>query len=505
MSNVCVYCRVSTPAQANDEKSMSWDTQRAVCSAYAKSHKMSVKRVIQEYCSAYHELPKELHHVMMGKPKAQNVTLLFTHMDRFCRNVSKGMQAISVFLKQDKRNRLIFVENKLVVTAQEWNNYDKMISNSIRNRVQDELKACQAESERIRDRVNRALDIVRANDGFIGNHPPYGFKIARRVKDRIRHLVPVEKEQPVLDLISIMLDDVVSLQKLNFKLRKMVPRADYTPVTWYENANSDEKEKNLTYDNIALILNQYRIPFKRSNGNENSRGWTARDIEKCHQHMQKHASLHPLKRVKHVHRPSELVERLVERKKMDEDDDEKHDDETDAVDLDELIQKMERNMNQIKQMVQDRNTIHHKPSKNTNEIVQNQDNKQSDREIDLFEPRYRLRTTKKRTVLVHPSRLRSQVILIPTRHTSDASDSLSRDHLRPSHPMDVAANASDSRSCNVNRRPSHPMDGATNASVQQNQKVEMPSTRTDQSRPTLKTSILGKRKATPAPMCKYNF
>jgi len=178
--SVWFYTRVSSAGQdAPQYGRVGMNSQNSTLLAFAVQHGCVVNGTVREVCSARNpddlaELQKLIKRVKRGD------VILVTAVDRFSRNLAKGMDLA----------RQIHSKGAVVFAIAE-----DIYSNSVGFLAA--LQRAQAFSDALSAKMTDTIASIRARGGFVGSVAPYGYSIERDATG-LRKLVPNAAEQAVI-------------------------------------------------------------------------------------------------------------------------------------------------------------------------------------------------------------------------------------------------------------------------------------------------------------------
>lgn len=234
-----IYTRVSTTSQ-NSGTSISLTVQETICIKYAEEKKFVVKQIYKEIHSAYKKVPAILEYILRKK----NQIILITNVDRFSRNLEKGMCMVKTAIKNN--NILHFINDNIIVRSEP----DLC-------KLEMHLRTAELESQLIGKRVKLSKNYLMLNNIFSGGTIKYGYKVVNKT------LVEDTEEQNIMSFIKSCLTDNVDRNEINKKMMAVTKTSPYVPIDFY-NKNNDiiENMKSMTYKNVANLLNNYEV-YKR--------------------------------------------------------------------------------------------------------------------------------------------------------------------------------------------------------------------------------------------------
>jgi DNA invertase Pin-like site-specific DNA recombinase len=241
-----VYCRVSSAAQNEFNKSVSLQAQEQLCSKFAHENKFSVKSIFKEVHSAFNNASKILSDIINKK----STNIIISSVDRYSRSVCIGMKLANISINNN--NKLIFIQEKFVCK----NVSDLLLLNKYLLNTENESKILS-----VRIKTSRAFLI--SNGLFPGGYVPYGYEI------NDRKLIKNQNEHDIIDFIKTCLKYKILCVDLNIKMKNLeqkLPKElltsnEYVPINFYD----DEGDiihvitEKLTNKEISELLNSYNI------------------------------------------------------------------------------------------------------------------------------------------------------------------------------------------------------------------------------------------------------
>lgn len=189
--------------------------------------------------------------------------LIFYSVSRFSRNVVKGNKSMIELLKRG--NVIYFVNEKLKIDGLN-DSYKKFLKH---------LQLSQHESELISSRIKAAKQYAKEQGMFLGGIVPFGYK--KYFKDDKIYLEEDEDKMNIVKFIvkcktiGTKLKDInLILSKCGVDIRKNPLELSSSEDEYY----SDKLNTDLTYKNIADILNSYTL---------GERKWTTATISNIYQ------------------------------------------------------------------------------------------------------------------------------------------------------------------------------------------------------------------------------
>jgi len=245
-----LYTRVSTRHQGFD----SLENQKNICLTLLEKENIKVNKVIQEISSAFNGPQKKLKEIIS---KHKRCTIYVLNISRFSRNVEDAL----IMIKQAKKKRIniVFIEEELQTKYVQQHHIIRM-----------KLSEAQHESEMISNRIRNRFSTLKKSGYAIGK-PEFGKK-AHFIGHK-RMFIIDEKEENIIKFINTARYKT-SVKQLNRILKKILP--DENPIEFIDSdgvtkIKEFDKPKTLTYEEIAGLLNEYKI-YKRG------KYWTASSI-----------------------------------------------------------------------------------------------------------------------------------------------------------------------------------------------------------------------------------
>ena len=179
MKNVVAYCRVSTDAQAGENK-FGIDAQKQQIMEYCSSHDMQISAwYVDEGESGIKENRPQLDILLygdIGNPPVEAV--IVAKSDRIARDIKLYYYLMMLFEKKGMQ---------LISATEEVVNDDTGLGNVYRSLM---LFVAEQERKNISRRTSSGRTIKAAKGGYSGGRPPYGYKPV----DGVLTIVPEETE-----------------------------------------------------------------------------------------------------------------------------------------------------------------------------------------------------------------------------------------------------------------------------------------------------------------------
>lgn len=252
---VIIYCRISS---ANDNKGCSLASQAEAGMTYCHNNNYTVDTTVYEIGSAWKN-PKQTNlECIINNHK--NVTLIVNSIDRFSRNVSKGIDMI---------NKMIIKNIKLV----SLNDTVDLSSATGRASFRNLLSNSELESDKISERCKRG-SAHRKRNGHLMGRSPYGY--AAVTVNGVRKKQNNREEAAIIKFIINNLHKKVSASEFTTELYKLLytlkkPLTEFVPVIFEENYEREVSSIHMSSEAMANILNDYNIS-KRNND------WTSQTV-----------------------------------------------------------------------------------------------------------------------------------------------------------------------------------------------------------------------------------
>jgi DNA invertase Pin-like site-specific DNA recombinase len=236
-----IYCRISSIAQNEYNKSVSLYAQEQICSKFAYENKLRVKAMYKEIHTAYNKIPKILNEIINKKGK----TILISSIDRYSRNVEIGIKIAAKAIKN--RNKFIFIQEKFICKSM----YDLMVLKKF-------LQNTAYESASISNRTKNTRSFLINNGMFAGGYIPYGYNVVER------RLVPNDLEQKIITFIKTCRKDYIMSDDLNKQMLAISGSPE--TINCYDGKNNIVKHitQPLTLMEISDILNSFGVQKRGS-------------------------------------------------------------------------------------------------------------------------------------------------------------------------------------------------------------------------------------------------
>lgn len=243
MDDTIVYCRISSSAQ---KYGVSLDAQLDQCLTNNPA-----ASCIQEINSAFKGTPPILSDIVNNK---KNTRVIFHAVDRFSRNVQRGISNLETMIKN--KCVLIFIRENLTIDCLKGPAYDRFI---------ELLKQAESESISIGNRVKTSLEYLIKNGFHSGGSVPYGYNL---VKDNMfpgrKRLVKNNYESTVVKFITLACTKGTSISQLNKVLSKVAPIAKKDPIVVELNGKElTHLTSSISRYNIAWFLNAYGVKYRK--------------------------------------------------------------------------------------------------------------------------------------------------------------------------------------------------------------------------------------------------
>lgn len=253
--NAVIYCRVSSTAQAQADKT-GLPVQNQVCRDFISQNGLTFVAAYEENGSAYKNRSGTLATVIR---RHRNTTLVVYSVDRFSRNQQDGMHLAQV--AQSCRVAICFAMDGFVLNQTTMPTFQKKLEQS------------EAYSRQLGERVSKALKMKRDQGFFAGGPLPFGYVTQQETGGK--RLVPDQDEQHVITFIAYCLRQNKNRNVTAVKLNELMAnitgefavRRD--PIRCYDEdgAPVDRLDDTLSSQDIADLLNDYNV---RRRGNR----WT---------------------------------------------------------------------------------------------------------------------------------------------------------------------------------------------------------------------------------------
>lgn len=245
-----LYTRVSTKNQGLS----SLHNQKITCLNMLTKDNIIIDLIFQEISSAYKGPQIKLNKILNNY---HNSNLYILNVSRFSRNVVKGKKMLK--LAKSRNINIIFLE-------------DSLQSNNTRDfkKIIKKLFMSEHRSENISNSLKYKFSTLKKNGHMIGR-PGFGKK-AKFIK-RKRKFIEDEFEANIISFIKAARFGT-SVKNLNKILHKMLPQAEdieFIDIDGISKIQEFDKPKTLTYEEIAELLNIYKI---RKRGKR----WTANSV-----------------------------------------------------------------------------------------------------------------------------------------------------------------------------------------------------------------------------------
>jgi len=245
-----LYTRVSTKNQGLS----SLHNQKITCLNMLTKNNIIIDLIFHEISSAYKGPQVKLNRILNNY---QDSNIYILNVSRFSRNVVEGKKMLK--LAKSRNINIIFLEDLL--ESNNMKHYQLIIK---------KLFISEHRSENISTSLKNKFSAMKKNGHMIGR-PGFGKK-AKFIK-RKRKFIEDSFEANIINFIRTARFGT-SVKKLNKILHKMLPAAELIEFIDSDGVNKIQefdKPKTLTYDEIADLLNMYKI---RKRGNT----WTANSV-----------------------------------------------------------------------------------------------------------------------------------------------------------------------------------------------------------------------------------
>lgn len=229
-----IYTRVSSVGQAG----LSLDSQEDLCRKHAQKLGIQIRRIHKEVGSSFSQIPPSLR----ALAKTKKAKVICADITRFSRSVARGMSIANQIIEGG--GMLFLVLENLTYDGSNPAELKKLL-----------VKAEQ-ESRLIGQRIKRSHAFLRSRGVSTNGRAPYGQKIING------SLVVEQKEVDIISFINVAREKNFDVEHLNQALKKIVD-IDYPIEILYEGYAIDKSVKCLTFQEIAILLNEYGI--KRRN------------------------------------------------------------------------------------------------------------------------------------------------------------------------------------------------------------------------------------------------
>lgn len=252
MSDNCViYSRISTQ---NQTSGYSLETQNNICSNYAKNNNLNILNYYSDIGSGrYMSKLTQLNNLINEN---NNVKLLVCNLDRFSRNLEHACKYI--FNLEKKKIILYSIE-------QDVSNENISSTRLLKSYINDS----EFESKLIGGRVKRSLDEIKSRGGYIGC---IGFGYDRKRIQGIPVRVKNKKEFDIINLIINLRLGVNNSKKLSKQIYNITNIN--VPLKFYDKNDNIidifNKPFTLTFNEIADILNDYKITIRKKKCTKNN-------------------------------------------------------------------------------------------------------------------------------------------------------------------------------------------------------------------------------------------
>lgn len=223
-----VYCRVSAGS------SCSLDYQESILRKACDELKWPIGNVYKCVSSAYRKMATYLHALSQIK----NGKFVFYAVDRFSRDVEIGKSLAKTFLKNG--SQLYFVREKMLLNK---NTFPEFIQY---------LKHAEQESKNISDRTSSAKRYLASNGYCVNATAPFGFK-KRKLADGHSKIERNPKDMLIKKFILACRTPGTHVKELNRLL------LDCGSAETLELSSGDRIIDNLSYENIAELLNDFKL------------------------------------------------------------------------------------------------------------------------------------------------------------------------------------------------------------------------------------------------------
>ncbi len=230
------FCRVSVG------RGCSLDYQEIQIRKASEVPGTTIKEIIKYVGSAYKEVPDVL---LQMSSTLSGRKIIFYCVDRFSRNYNHGTQLAKDFLKN--QNELYFVVENLLVSKTdnvEWDKFCKLLADA------------ETESQKISRRVIDAKEYLTSQGYFMGSSAPFGYKKIKLPNGYSKLEVDPSTDQ-IIQFINECRTPGVSIKRLNDTLASCNGDTKNHPIVLDE--NTDVLETDLRFENIATLLNDYKI------------------------------------------------------------------------------------------------------------------------------------------------------------------------------------------------------------------------------------------------------
>ncbi len=211
------------------------------------------KKIIKCISSAYRNIPNDM---IMFK-NISNAYILFCAVDRFSRNVILGSNLAKKIL--ENKNTIHFIRENITLKYAKGFAWDKFI---------EYLKQSEAESDNISNRVKMAKQFLKRNGYYTSSNVPIGFKKIKLLNGRYK--LEVDKNiANIKRFVKFCRTPGTTVRTLNKQLQMC--GADTAKDPLILNINPKKLETDLTYNNIADLLNDYSLGKRKWNSSMISR------------------------------------------------------------------------------------------------------------------------------------------------------------------------------------------------------------------------------------------
>jgi DNA invertase Pin-like site-specific DNA recombinase len=243
-NNGIIYCRKSQGNDIKQEHSLNFQEQ--ICINFAKTNNIKIVKILKEIKSAYKENYRLLNDIIKYD---SNINLIIYCIDRFSRNVTLGKKLLD--LAGNNNIKIFFIKEKIIFNG---NNTNKNIYNKILNGIKD----AQSESEKISSRIKNIIKYKKSQGLYLGGYIPYGYNTINTFNGK--KLVINNYEDNIINFILFCRKDSKKKIKEFNSLLKLINIYN-KPIILYDNENNTVKymEGYMTFNNIAKLLNEYKI------------------------------------------------------------------------------------------------------------------------------------------------------------------------------------------------------------------------------------------------------
>jgi len=251
MYNNIGYIRVSTNVQNN---SLSKETQINNITQYINLNNLHLDYIVEDTGTAYNKKSCVLLNLLNNNKKTN---ILVSRIDRFSRNISFANDYFNI-MEKNSINLIGINENVNSINLPDKQKILKFIISG------------QFESDILSFRINESIKTRKRKKSYIGN-PPYGKKII--IVKKIRKCIVNKKEKQIIKFIKDFKSCLFSSTQLTKKLKE-IKKENIDKIEFIDEygikINYITKPHNISYQDIADLLNSYNIYKRKKRWTKNS-------------------------------------------------------------------------------------------------------------------------------------------------------------------------------------------------------------------------------------------